>query len=173
MLPNIKIVTIDNTSPHNVRKFCLKVIKEVYGFDYRPDWHADLDSLLNENGEYSEKQNGSFYVAFDGNRIVGTIGVKSLLSKPSLLSKFKQYKDGKDIGSIWRAYVDKKYRGKGLGKQLLDYAENFAKKAGYQKIYLHTSKTNPNAVAFWQKRGFKIILEESDPDQTIHMDKKI
>lgn len=30
---------------HDARAFCLQIIKEFYGIDYNPAWHADLDSL--------------------------------------------------------------------------------------------------------------------------------
>ena len=173
MPPSIQIVSVKKVSPKQVRVFCLQIIKEVYGYDYRPDWHVDLDSLLQKNGEYSEKQNGAFFVALDNKQLVGTIGIKSLLTKTTLLKKFPRYGDGKSIGSIWRAYVDKDYRGKGIGKKLVEFAEKFSKDNGHKKIYLHTSKLNPNAVAFWQKRGYEIILEDTDPDQTIHLEKPL
>lgn len=32
------------------RQSCLDTIREFYGFDDRPDWHVDLDSLLVEAG---------------------------------------------------------------------------------------------------------------------------
>lgn len=173
MQPNIKHVTNSKISSKQVRAFCLKIIKEVYGYDYRADWHADLDNLLIKDNEYSQKQNGAFFVALDNKKIVGTIGIKSLVSKPALLQKFPHYGDGKKVGSMWRAYVDKDYRGKGIGRKLVELAEKFAKKTGYPKIYLHTSMSNPDALAFWQKQGYQIIKKENDPDQTIHMEKQI
>jgi len=44
------------------RAFCLAVIKEFYGFDYNPDWHADLDGLLlsSEQNRYSRLNRGAF-----------------------------------------------------------------------------------------------------------------
>lgn len=44
-------------------------------------------------------------------------------------------------------------RGKGLGAELLDYAEKVATEHGYEYIYLHARKT---AVGFYKKQGYSI-----------------
>lgn len=53
--------------------------------------------------------------------------------------------------------VDSYYQGKGLGKELIDYAERITRLRGYQQINLHARET---AIDFYKKQGFMII---SDP----------
>jgi ribosomal protein S18 acetylase RimI-like enzyme len=134
-----------------------------------------LDDLANPEGVYNLKNGGAFFVAKHNGKIIATIGIKPLSTKPELVEKFTKrgYKDDNNIASIWRAYVDKNYRSMGIGKKLVTLGEDFFAKQGYKIIYLHTSKHNPCAVVFWQKRGYKIILEEDSEDQTVHMEKKL
>lgn len=154
------------------REFCLKIIKEVYGYDYKTEWHSDLDNLLVKDGIYTQKQKGIFYLALLDNKIVGTIGIRSLETKPELLEKFKK-RYSKIPASIWRAYVSEELRNKGIGKKLVSLGELEAKKIKYNKIYLHTSQNNPAAVIFWIRRGYKTFLEENNQDLTVHMDKNL
>jgi len=48
-------------------------------------------------------------------------------------------------------------QGKGIGKILLQFAENIARDRGYKKIVMHARKT---AIAFYEKLGYKIIGPE-------------
>ena len=43
-------------------------------------------------------------------------------------------------------------QGKGIGKVLLQFAENIARDRGYKKIMMHARKT---AVGFYEKSGYK------------------
>ena len=48
-------------------------------------------------------------------------------------------------------------QGKGIGKVLLQFAENIARDRGYKKIIMHARKT---AVGFYEKLGYKITSPE-------------
>jgi GNAT superfamily N-acetyltransferase len=48
-------------------------------------------------------------------------------------------------------------QGKGIGKVLLQFAENIARDRGYKKIMMHARKT---AVGFYEKSGYKKSGEE-------------
>lgn len=50
-------------------------------------------------------------------------------------------------------------QGKGVGKVLMQFAENIARDSGYNKIIMHARKT---AVGFYEKLGYKITSEEFD-----------
>lgn len=56
------------------------------------------------------------------------------------------------VGHIEDIVVDKKYRGLGLGKELVDHLINEGKKAGCYKIILNC---NENNIGFYKKCGFK------------------
>ena len=82
--------------------------------------------------------------------------------------------DGKIIGVITgRAYynevhigdriIDREYRGKGIGKQLVEAVENAYKGKGYEKITLTTFGFQ--APEFYKKLGYKVefIREDRNP----------
>jgi ribosomal protein S18 acetylase RimI-like enzyme len=48
-------------------------------------------------------------------------------------------------------------QGKGIGRALLQFAENIARDMGYKKITMHARKT---ASGFYEKLGYKITSEE-------------
>lgn len=48
-------------------------------------------------------------------------------------------------------------QGKGIGRVLMNFAENIARDRGYRKISMHARK---NAVGFYEKLGYKTVGDE-------------
>ena len=48
-------------------------------------------------------------------------------------------------------------QGKGIGKALMQFAENLARDRGYKKITMHARK---NAIGFYEKMGYRKVGEE-------------
>ncbi len=48
-------------------------------------------------------------------------------------------------------------QGKGIGKALMQFAENLARDRGYKKIIMHARK---NALGFYEKMGYRKVGEE-------------
>ena len=69
-------------------------------------------------------------------------------------------KDMTEAFEIWRIYVAAQFQKKGIGKSLLDFAEQRAKEQGYKKIVIWAFKDNHQAVSFYQKSGYCIDKEE-------------
>lgn len=57
---------------------------------------------------------------------------------------------------IHRLIVHPSFQGQGLGRKLMDFAENFAHENGYGAIRLDAYSGNHRAINFYQKRGYKI-----------------
>jgi GNAT superfamily N-acetyltransferase len=59
-------------------------------------------------------------------------------------------------------FLARKYRGKGIGQQMLETALNFAKKAGYSKLFLYSSKDLMDSRKLYTKKMalwiFNLIL---------------
>jgi GNAT superfamily N-acetyltransferase len=136
------------------RRFCLNTILEFYGVDYRRDGHVDLDSLLlpAEQNHYSRQNRGAFWTLRDAaGAIVGTAGIRHLAWKPNLPAMFPdRYPSGEDVASLWRVYVRKDWRGRGLGRWLTALSEDSAARLGFATMYLHASSDAPATLAFWQ-----------------------
>lgn len=49
-----------------------------------------------------------------------------------------------------------KYRGQGIGRELLHALENRARELGYKEIWLETRKANKNAVHFYLQQGYRV-----------------
>ena len=58
-----------------------------------------------------------------------------------------------DICEIKRMYA--KYRGQGIGKELLSALENRAREFGYKEIWLETRRINENAVNFYLQQEYQ------------------
>jgi N-acetylglutamate synthase-like GNAT family acetyltransferase len=53
--------------------------------------------------------------------------------------------------------VQNNLQGKGIGAAMMNYAENVARDAGYNKVIMHARKT---AIAFFEKLGYKATGNE-------------
>jgi len=56
-----------------------------------------------------------------------------------------------------RIYLKSIVRGKGLGRQSLNFVENFSRKIGCSKISLTVNKNNLGSIKFYQTCGFKTV----------------
>lgn len=61
---------------------------------------------------------------------------------------------------IWRVYIAVEAQGKGIGRQLLAFAEQIAKANGYTEILIWAFSKNTRAIRFYQKYGYQIDKEE-------------
>ena len=59
-------------------------------------------------------------------------------------------------GHIYHLMVKNEYRKNGIGKKLLEEAENGLKKEGIRKIFLVVFKENEIGNIFWENNGYKI-----------------
>jgi GNAT superfamily N-acetyltransferase len=61
-------------------------------------------------------------------------------------------------------YVKPAYRGKGIGKRLLNQVIDFAKQTGCHKLHWQVSSWNQPAIEFYQSLGATIDPVESNCD---------
>jgi len=62
-----------------------------------------------------------------------------------------------DTCELVKMYLSSKFRGKGLGKMLLNKCMETAKELGYSKMYLETLHELTKAIPLYEKTGFKFI----------------
>ena len=164
---NIKTLNNNRYLLPNVKKFLFKQIKNEFGFDYVPDWHQDIVKL---EEYYINPKNSNFFVALNGDEIIASIGIRQY---DKHFEAFKNIYIGDKTASIWRLFVDSRYRRCGLASVMFGICEDFAKKVNYENIYLHTHKNLDGALKFWMKMGFYITIDDNDELQTVHMEKFI
>ena len=119
-------------------KFILGILEGEFGITgvERPD--------LYRIPEVYQKGKSNFWLAIENGEVVGTAALAD-------------YGEGR--GYLKRMYVGKEFRGTGLAKNLLDTALAFARKNGFQEIFLGTVPEMAVANKFYQKNGFKRINE--------------
>ena len=169
LMMNIIIKELDENSVKDVQEFLFKQIKQEFGFDYVPEWHQDIVKM---DEYYINPNRNNFFIAFnaDTNEIIATIGIRAYDKN---FNEFKGRYFKEDTASIWRLFVDRRYRRRGLASKMFSIAENFANNCCYNEIYLHTHKTLDGALTFWTKMGFIVTLDAADELETVHMDKQI
>jgi GNAT superfamily N-acetyltransferase len=79
---------------------------------------------------------------------------------------------GEDTVRLRQMAVLNDLQGKGIGKALMNFAENLARDRGYKKITMHARK---NSVGFYEKMGYKLVGTEFEEITIPHfvMEKKL
>lgn len=70
-----------------------------------------------------------------------------------------RFKDN-GMGHLANIYLVPELRGRGLGDQLDQYAVDFFKVRGVDKMSLKTNPKQPKVVAFYERRGWKMTVED-------------
>ncbi len=142
----------------DARTFCLRMIKNVYGIDYTPTWHSDLDSLLlaQPHNWFSRERRGSFLFVRDGDgHIIATGGLYALENKPATKERLRnRYGDGEKVCQIVRVYIKPRARRKGLGTLIVAALESQASEFDYTSSYLHADAQTPETLSFWKSQGY-------------------
>ena len=84
---------------------------------------------------------GAFFVADDGERLVGCAG----------------WRRHGDDAELKRMYTAKAARGRGLARRLLATVEESARAAGCRRVILETGDRQPEAIALYESAGYTRI----------------
>jgi N-acetylglutamate synthase-like GNAT family acetyltransferase len=111
--------------------------------------YDDQPDLKNIPGFY-QQGTGNFWVARDGNAVIGTVSLKDI---------------GEAQVALRKMFVDAAYRGRehGVAQRLLDTAIAWARAKGVKEIILGTSVKFLAAHRFYEKNGFAKITGETLP----------
>jgi len=71
--------------------------------------------------------------------------------------KYKHIKQKNPTLYIWRLMIDRKYQGKGYGREAMELVINHLKtRPNAKEVTLHHEQTDGNAGEFYEKLGFKL-----------------
>ena len=116
----------------------------VVGTEYREEYFKETIKNVAE-------KNGKIYLYEENKKIVG-LAVGIVNNDKTTSCDFDVPKRGR----IAELVVNKNYRGKGIGKILLQKMSAYLKSIGCEKIMIEVFGYNEKAIKFYQKNGFHI-----------------
>ena len=118
----------------------------------------NIDDELNNFPKKYEEPEGTFVVAKENDKIVGIVGIKKLENR---------------ICEMKRLYVNDNYKGKGIGKKLVEIIIEEAKIKNYEKMRLDTLNTMEAALNLYYKNGFYNIVPyyHNPADGVVYLEK--
>ncbi len=118
-----------------------KGLNTEYGIDF------DVDSMVEEDMAHLEifsPPDGRLLLAMEGEEAAGLACMRRIRS---------------DIGEIKRMYVRPEFRGRGIGRHLVDRLVQEAREIGYPRMRLDSTRFMVEAHALYRSVGFKEIEE--------------
>ena len=118
-------------------------------FMSRPDLFKDGISKFNkeEIKALIDSKDKPIYIYEDGGKALGYAFISYMTVKNKMLEEIP-YIFVEDL------CVDERYRSKGIGRALMDYINNLAKKEGIEYIRLNVWNFNEKALKFYQDNGY-------------------
>lgn len=143
----------------NITKECTKLLRSKNIFQWNeqyPNYNAfNQDVLRNE-----------LYVLESNNGIIGSITISKIMDL--------EYKDVEWLSPnlnncyLHRLAIHPNHQGKGHARELMDFAEDFAKIKGFTSIRLDTFSKNLRNQKFYELRGYKKLGVIYFPEQSEH-----
>lgn len=117
--------------------------------DLRDAFEAYIERSLAEEidriAAYYREHDGGFWVAIRSNRLVGTFGLE---------------RASPDAMELRRMYVDAAARRKGIGRRMLQYAEDECRRRNVARLELSTAEIQSAALAFYRNSGYQLLRED-------------
>ena len=136
-----------------LQEYIVSIDKEKYNIltdDYREEYFKKTIQEV-------QKYNGKIFLYSENNKIVGLI-VGLINNEETFDYDFKAPKRGR----ITELIVSKNCRGKGYGKLLLNFMEEYLINNGCKDILIEVFGYNENAIKFYEKNGYHIrVLDMS------------
>lgn len=106
-----------------------------------------FDEAINHLSKMFQIERSTYFVVFDeeNNKILGGGGIYPTEGLPA------------DTAELVKLYLLPETRGKGIGKLLINKCLNFAKQAGYSKVYLESMDELSGAVGLYERLGFSYL----------------
>jgi len=107
--------------------------------------YPDRDSFVND------VKNNELYVYLEKEKVVGCISLCNEMDEVYMAVRWKTI----NLNSLYihRLAVHPNFQKKGVGKALMDFAENFARKKDYESVRLDTFSKNKRNLKFYNGQG--------------------
>ena len=124
-------------------------------------WNENYPSLDAFNNDLKRNE---LFVLISEKTVIGCITITSKIDKEYL--PIKWLTPNKKNLYIHRLAIHPNFQGKGLARELMDFAENFATENDYSSIRLDTFSQNQRNQRFYELRGYKKLGNIYFPNQS-------
>ena len=141
----VRVVEFETKYQDEVVRLIVQIQHDEFEIAITADDQPDLMSVP----AFYQTGNGNFWMALEGEEVVGTIALLDI---------------GNDEAALRKMFVAPAYRGAtGVGKRLLTTLMEWAQSKGVRKIYLGTTEKFLAAHRFYEKNGFSLIGKDQLP----------
>jgi GNAT superfamily N-acetyltransferase len=138
----------DDDAPQ-VRELFIVVNRLLSPPDLRDAFEAYIERALVEEIDripaYFGEKDGGFWVAIQNDKLVGTFGLE---------------RASPDSMELRRMYVDPGVQRRGIGQQMLRFAEDECRRRKIFRLELSTSELQNAALAFYRNSGYRLVRED-------------
>lgn len=132
-----------------VRKLFIATNRLLSPPELRDAFEAYIERALAEEidriAAYYREHDGSFWVAIQNDVLVGTFGLE---------------RAAPDAMELRRMYVDAGARRKGIGRRMLQYAEDECRRRNVARLELSTAEIQSAALSLYRNAGYRLLREE-------------
>ena len=129
-------------------KNCIKDMESQSIYQWN-DYYPSVDIFENDI------KNNSLYILEDQGQCLGLISINEDQSPE--YKELTWLKESGKILVIHRLAVNPEWQKQGIGRQLMDFAENYASEKGYTSIRLDAYSGNQRALNLYERRGYKRV----------------
>ncbi|HOU42577.1 MAG TPA: GNAT family N-acetyltransferase [Promineifilum sp.] len=143
----------------DAKRVILSVAAPMFGPDDPEGFIARWWTLLTDVDDWPRvygPPRGTFLVALDGERFIGTGAIRPL---------------DETTAELKRLWLLEAYHGRGIGYRITQELLAFARAAGYQRVWLITDRVEQGrAIRFYERLGFHDIPPYNDSEDTMFME---
>jgi len=134
--------------------------------------NIDIDEIISKRKDlqdienFYKKYNGNFWYLQKNNKVIATIAVHEILFM------------GKKVGFLRRFFIEKNYRNKGLGTEILKFIEDYCRQKKWSYLMFGVDKSMERNKNFYFRNGYEefsknIPQDLLDDNDTWYLRKKI
>lgn len=149
-MENYKILQCNLNDIEKVIDISEKTFYETFANENTKD---DMEKYIKENFSYNkirseiENNYSKFYIVENAEEVAAYMKVN--------FEKAQTEKNHHNTLEVQRIYVLEKYKGKKIGKMLIEEAKKIAQKESLRYIWLGVWEKNYNAIKFYERQGFE------------------
>ena len=149
-MSNLIIYECNLKDIEQIKYICEKTFSETFMEDNSKE---DMENYLREHFSYEQleseirNQDSKFFVVRNNEEVIAYMKIN--------FDKAQTEEGHNNTLEVQRIYILKEYKGKGIGKLLMQRAIQIAKENNLNYIWLGVWEHNLSAIKFYEKQGFK------------------